>query len=517
MTRAPGLAAATARGFFWMTVMNLTGKVVGFLGQIALARVLLPDHFGLISLAFTISTFADLMQSTGLREVLVRRRAKLQIWSGPAIWLSLAIGLVAAIGLALAAPIAAIAYGKGPVVAHLILILAITAPINALAIVPEARLQQELRFRAIAIMSFLQSAGYLIIALVLALLGLEAYSFAIAILFVSIAKTVVLWHLTKPKIPGRPRFRRSLHLVRETSILIASAAVINIMSQGDKFALGIFHAEADVGAYFFAYNLSIQTVAILALNLSRVLFAVLSKMQDEPERQRNAYVRASRTLISIGAPLCFMQAAGAAPFVRLFLQNDKWAEAIDPLRILSLLMVLHLGWNSSRSLIQVQGRYTFYLKTAAVYASIYLLCVVSASAFGSIVSVAIAAGGVLGCMSVVDVMLALRPLGGSWRDLSRIFTPGIVLGAIAVAPAFAIDFLVPELRTIAGLPLREILLIIAIPIVMATIYIPLIRFYAPDVWHEIAHRVGPKFARLPLLARFAARFRVGTNLPPGAG
>lgn len=513
-TPAPALAAATARGFFWMTFMGVATKIVGFVGQIALARVLLPDDFGLISLAFTVSTFADLVQSYGLREVLVRRRARLKIWAGPAIWLSLYTGLGAGIAMALAAPVAAYFYDKGPQVAYLVLILALTSPINAMVIVPDASMQQALRFRGMAFLQCGYTIGHVLCTITLAMLGCGAYSFAVSMLVMSVVRTATVWMLVKPRFSRRPRLSRSLILLRPSLILIVSAMALNIMAQGDKLALGLFHSEASVGAYFFAYNLSLQTAVLLSLNFARVLFPVMSRMQHDPERLRNAFVRAGRTLMYIGAPLCFLQAAAAGPFIRGMVQSERWLGSIPALQILSIGMAVHMMWNPSRSLIQVQSRYRFYLYSALGYAAGYCGIVIATAKWGDITAVALAAAGALTAVTMLDCVFALRRIGGTLEDVARILLPPMLMAAAAALPAWGLEFIMPRMPRVLGFPLHEMVLLALMPIVTALIYLPLMRFFARDVWDELAHRLGPRMRRVPGLARVAARFKVGAGLAP---
>jgi PST family polysaccharide transporter len=407
-------------------------------------------------------------------------------------------------------------YGKGPIVAHLILILALTAPINAMGIVPDARLQQDLRFRAMASIQSAQTIGQLLLTVTFALLGLGAYSFALSMLVSSSARTVVVWRLTRPRVARRPRFRRSLRLLRPSLVLIASALAVNLMAQGDKLSLGLFHPERDVGAYFFAYNLSLQTAVLLSLNLARVLFPVMTRLQDHPERLRRAFVRAMRVLMFIGAPLCFLQAAAAGPFVRGLVQSEKWFASIPALQVLSLAMAVHLVWNPSRSLVQVQGRYRFYLVSSLAYAAGYIGVVMAASWLGDLTSVAVAAGLMLATISATDAFLAVRRLGGSIEDIGQIFVPPMLMATAAALPAWGLERVVPALPRVLGFPLHEVLLLAAMPAVMAAIYLPLLWWFAPDVWGEIAHRAGPRLARVPGLARAAARFKIGAGLAPPA-
>lgn len=494
----PGLASTAARGFAWMTALTLAAKVFGFVSQIILTWVLAPEDFGLISLAFTVSTFADLVQSFGLREVLVKRQVRMRIWGGPAIWLSLITGLSVMAVMSIAAPIAAIVYGKGWIVAHLIWILALSAPINALGIVPDACLQQQLRFRAVALLGFFQTSGYLFFTVTLALLGFEAYSFALGIVLTASVRLFVVYGLARPTFSLRPRLRRSLHLVRDSLTLIASATINNTMAQGDKFMLGFFHSERDVGFYFFAYNLSLQTVILLALNIGRVLFPVFSKLKDQPDRLRDAFVRAQRTLLTIGGPLCMLQAVGSGPFVRALLSEEKWGEAIRPLQILSVMMFFHIGWSSSRSLVQVAGTYGLFLRSTITYAVSYLTIVFVAAKYGDLIWVSLAAGAALASVSIADTALALRLVGSkSARVVARVYTPGLLVGLGAAVPCLALETYLPAMGMVRGTPVRDVVLLAVLPMVCLAASVPLARWLCPDVYEELASRAAPLLRRLP--------------------
>ena len=67
--------------------------------------------------------------------------------------------------------------------------------------------------------------------------------------------------------------------------------------------------------------------------LGRVLFPAFSKMQDDPERLWNAYLRAVSTVALIGFPI-FTGLAVVAPEAVLLVFGPQWGGAVLPLQIL---------------------------------------------------------------------------------------------------------------------------------------------------------------------------------------
>ena len=91
------LAQKTVSGFFWLTAQTLGSKLVNTVGQVILARLLLPESWGLVGEAYTITAFAGLIQQAGLREILIQRQSHFRRWANPAFWMSLTLGCMGAL------------------------------------------------------------------------------------------------------------------------------------------------------------------------------------------------------------------------------------------------------------------------------------------------------------------------------------------------------------------------------------------------------------------------------------
>jgi O-antigen/teichoic acid export membrane protein len=103
-----GLAATS--GIFWIIIQTICGRASGFIGQLILAKILVPEDFGILGLATTITTFVSVLTDVGIDQVMMQRRPRMHLWATQAFWISLILSTLAAIIMAVIAPIGANLY-----------------------------------------------------------------------------------------------------------------------------------------------------------------------------------------------------------------------------------------------------------------------------------------------------------------------------------------------------------------------------------------------------------------------
>src|SRR4051812_37310450 len=91
---APALPRGSLRAFSWMLTQTLATRLVMFVGQVILARLLTPAEYGVIGLAYSVQAFALLLQNKGVGNILVAKQTEFGRLANPAFWFSLAIGSV---------------------------------------------------------------------------------------------------------------------------------------------------------------------------------------------------------------------------------------------------------------------------------------------------------------------------------------------------------------------------------------------------------------------------------------
>jgi O-antigen/teichoic acid export membrane protein len=430
----PNLGFAAAKGFTYVTAQAVLLKMSSVLGQVALAWLLEPRHFGLVGLCYSVTSLIGVMQNLGLGNVLVQRQRAYQRWAGPILWLSLSVGCVAGFVMFAAAPVVARIYDE-PGVTGLIRVVAVGAPLTALMIVPMARLQIDLQFRTLAIVGIAQGVGQMVLSVLFAYLGFGAYSFVLPLPLVAIAVNVVLWTIVGVGFPWRPRFRKWRYVAGDGLVLTLGRGSFSLISQGDYIVLGMMYASETVGTYFFAFNLSLQFVSLIAPRVVRVLFPVLSRMQATPQRQFSAFVRVQRTVAHVTLPAALLQAAIAAPLIHLVFE-PKWYDAIPLVQILCLgVMFAGAAWGNT-ALLFAQRRYWTFLVVGLVSVGVFYPLAVVGAYYGGAMGIAIGVAVYNVIAVAVGIYATIRPFGGRLADVVRVYRLPLLLSLVAIGPVW---------------------------------------------------------------------------------
>ncbi len=435
------LAQRTSRGFAWLLMQTLGSKAFSAVGQIFLAHLLAPHDYGLVALAYTACTIPGMLRQTGVPQVLVQKQSRFPRWANAGFWMELYLGLGAAILMVLAAPIAAVLFHTRDVVGP-ILVVASSALISPLAAVPGADLTRRLEFRSLALVGLAYNILAMAISVLLAALHFGVYSFVIPLPVCSALRAVAFWRLARPRIRWNPQFRRWWGLAAGSGPLLGASFCAVTIFTAQNLSLGLFHSKEMMGDYFFAWNLASQVVQLLATNLSGVLFPALSTLQNDPQRQLGAFLRAARAMALLAVPICILEIIFARPGVEL-IYGVKWLPAVPMVQYFAAASVFTLLAGLAQNLLSAQGRFLLQLRWAAIAAVLYIpVGFVVGMKYGAVALVATTL--VYGFINTpIGMFLAVRRGGGRARDVAGVLAPPCLLGLAAVIPAVLLLWLLP--------------------------------------------------------------------------
>lgn len=475
---APTLTHHAATGFAWMLGQTIISKAAGMIGQVMMAWFLSPADYGLVGIAYAVSSFPSLIRDAGLAAILVQRQQHLKRWATPAFWLSLVLGLFAALVMLVAAPLAARYYHE-PALLGLIAVVAVGSLFNALGAIPSTIIYIQLRFRLQSLISLVSAILIVVLNVFMAWRHCGAYSFVVPTVLVGAGRTAFVWVAAHYRFSMRMQIRRWRYMIGDSGMLLLAAALGMAISQGDYLILGKFRGQNVTGIFFFAFNLSWQTLTLLTASLGGVLFTTLAKLQSDPERLIQAYLRAARVLALVGAPACLLQAALADPGIHLFFK-PKWFGAIPIVEVLSIAMAIRVVGTTWGALTSAQGRFKLQLATNAVLCVIFLTGVAIGAKLGAGLAVAVTETIFFFITDPLSLFIALRRNHASAaRDVLSIFAPPFGAGVAAVGVAWLVG---------CAFPVSRPYLILKIAVVAAIsigLYIPLIRALAPEPWAEL--------------------------------
>ena len=328
----------TLRGISWMGALRSGTRTIAFVKIAVLARILLPEQFGLVGIALLALSLLEIMTETGINVFLIQEKDELEEYLDTAWIVSIARGIIIALVLFLATPFIA-AFFKSPQAQNLLYLVALIPLIRGFINPAIVRYQKELLFNKEFLFRFSIFSLDAFVAIIIALITRNAASLIWGMVAGAIFE-VIFSHLTiKPR--PKPAFRgEQLKKVVNRGKWITLAGFFNyLFKEVDDIAVGRILNTASLGIYQVAYKISSLPITEIVDVFSRVTFPVFVKIADEPKRLKKAYFK---TLTAVFLLTCL---AGiflfffARPLV-LILLGDKWLAAIPVIRILAFFGVI---------------------------------------------------------------------------------------------------------------------------------------------------------------------------------
>lgn len=367
----PDLKHRTVTGVMWSAGARAVQQFLNFVVTVVIARLLVPEDFGLIAMILVFTGFAMLFVDFGLAAAIVQRKTLDERHLSSAFWMNLGAGLALSGVVAALAPALASIYDE-PRLVLLTLVMSSSFLLGSLAIVQSAVLSRAMNFRrlgGIDIGSTLVGGSAAIAA---AASGYGVWSLVVQLLVSTLARVALLWALTE----WRPRLLFDVHAARELwrfSANLAGFSGVNYWSRNaDNFLIGIFVGPAALGIYGRAYNLMLLPLTQVVGVISRVMFPALSRLQDDPERVKRAYLRAIGIIGLITFPLVAGLLVAAEPFV-LALLGPKWRDVIPVLQILCVAGLTQSVGATVNWIYQSQGRTDLLFKWGLATSAITLV------------------------------------------------------------------------------------------------------------------------------------------------
>jgi len=425
-----GLAVKATRGVFWVGGGQFVRQLVQMLTAIVLARLLVPEDFGLLGMAIVFVGISQLFADFGIGAAIVQSKETPEIALASSFWLNVLIGLLLVAIICLAAPFIAAFYGDERI-EPLIMVLSVTLLLSALMVVPRAILYKELQFQDVVKSQVYGSMVGSLLAIVLALSGFGVWSLVLQPLVGSLMTVVLTFYYSG----WRPRLSYSWHSVRSLanfSMPVLGADLMNYAYRnGDSLIIGKILGSQQLGYYSLAYQIMLYPMTQVSSVIVRVLFPTLSKMQDDMQRFSAAYLKSVATISLITFPLMAGLFALADDFI-LLLFGEKWLPMTDVLRILCWVGLM-------QSVSTSVG--TIYLSTGNPKVSFYFTLFATPLFLGSfligvqwgVVGVAAAYAVATLIVSVANFIVAFRLVGIHLIRLVKVLSPPLISSLVMMA------------------------------------------------------------------------------------
>lgn len=340
MTETPkftGIRALAAKGLLVTGIAQVWRVTIGVISSIVLVRLLTPADFGLFAAVTACLAFITLIQDLGLNQATIQRSTISPGQMSGLFWISVALGVALAIIMFFSAPALAWFFGDARI-EGLAMACSSLLVLGALQSQHIALLNRDLRYRALAAIDVMSATLSAVVGMAIAWFTASYWALFAASLMAVLVSALGAWTLSRWK-PGRPNFEGQFSEIFQFGAGASGFNVVNYFARNaDNLLIGRYYGPTELGLYDRAYRLLLFPLSQFMLPIGRIVFPLLSRLQLEPRRYRQAYFESVSLLVIATQPgLVFAIVFSNDVFLLLF--GPQW---VDAARIFSCLGVAGL-------------------------------------------------------------------------------------------------------------------------------------------------------------------------------
>jgi O-antigen/teichoic acid export membrane protein len=469
------LRTRVSQGLAWKMATQVVGQGSRTIVAIVLARLLTPKEFGLAGMALVFTGIVGIFTDLALGIALIQRKTITEADRSTVFWTTMAAGLLCTAGGIAAAPLVGDFFSNDEVI-PLFAVTSLGFVFSAFSVTQVALLTREMDFRSLELREMIATVASAVIALVLAVMGFGAWAIVIqSVAAIAIGSTLV-WVLSSWR-PTRAYSGESLRTLGSFGSKTLVARILGYLNLNvDNLLIGRYIGSRALGVYTIAYNVMFLPLSRITAPIQQVLFAAFVRLQDEPRRLGDAWLRGNRLVSAIAVPAFAGIAVVAPDFVPVVL-GPQWHEVIPVLQLLSLAGIAQSYQTLNWAVLQARG------KVGLVLWFMWFSCAVTVGGF-----VIGLQWGVVGVAASYAVARTIVLVGNTWLScretqitVLRFAKEHIDLAAITIGMAAVVY--VARLALVEEVP-QGVRLVVLVALGGAT-YCALVACFARDVVAEI--------------------------------
>lgn len=333
-------------------------KVIEAVAQIVvlaiLARLLTPEDFGILSAVLVVAGLASMSYQVGVGPALVQRAEIRDDHLSSAFWFSTILAFV----------VTAVCYYSSPFLAQILNIADLTPYLRVASlvfllegasVVSISLLSRQYKFKTLAIANAASYViGFGVVGITAAFAGLGTWSLIAAYLGrAAINSTIV--------IAGAPSIKVRHGTIQALKELLWYGGGFTIgrlfnyaATQGDNFVAARLLGASSLGVYSRAYQLIVMPASLFGRVIDRVLFPIMSGVQNDSDRISRAYLRCYAAATTLSIPVSIILVVYAHDIIQIIL-GPGWEEAVLPLQILATGLMFRTGYKITDVVIRSIG------------------------------------------------------------------------------------------------------------------------------------------------------------------
>jgi O-antigen/teichoic acid export membrane protein len=423
---------------FWKLMERGGSQGISFVVSIVLARILLPEEYGLIALIMIFISLANVFVQGGFNSALIQKKDADDIDFSTVFYISLFIAGLLYIVLFFSAPSIARFYEQLQLIA-VIRVLSITLFFGTVNSIQIAVISRNMQFKKLFYSSFGAIIASGIVGIIMAYKGFGVWALVAQQIINQLFSTLIMWFTVK----WRPKllfsFKRLQGLLSFGWKILVSNLINTLFLNLRSLIIGKIYS-ADMLGYF---NRGKQFPLIIITNVNgsiqSVMLPAYSSEQGNRKRVKDMVRRSITTSSFIVFPIMVGLAIVSKPLVTLVL-TDKWLPCVPFLQIFCATYMLMPIHTANLQAIKALGYSGKILKIELIKKILELTVLIISLNYGIY---AIAVGGLIA--SLISLVINSYPnielLNYSYKEQLKDVTPSLMISIVMGIVVYSIEFI----------------------------------------------------------------------------
>ncbi len=429
------------KALLWKLLERFGVQGAQFILQIILARLLSPEHYGVLAIMIIFTNLANVFIQTGFNTALIQNKDVTEEDYSSVFWVTLGVAGVLYTAIYFTAPLIADFYSMPELVSPFRVLALMLFP-GALNSVQIAKVSREMDFKKV----FYSNVGAIITAgivgIIIALLGGGLWALVAQTMLNIFIAAIVMKFTSKLKLRFVINWKRVKVLFSYGWKLLVSGLVDTLYQDLQALIVGKKYDSATLG--FFNKGKQFPQFIMTSINstVQSVMLPALSEKQDKKEELK-ALMRQSITLSAyVVFPMMAGLAGVAKPLITLLL-TEVWLPCVPFIQVYCFSLAFWPVHSCNLQAINAMGRSDIFLKLEIIKKSYGLTAIIIAVAFFESPLAIAMTGAITAFLSFfVNAFPNKKLIGYSYFEQVRDILPSF-LAALAMCAAVLFVGLLP--------------------------------------------------------------------------
>jgi O-antigen/teichoic acid export membrane protein len=339
----------------WSTITEILAKLVMPISNMILARLLVPEAFGVVATITMITSFADMISDAGFQKYLIQREFKTEKEkydnTSVAFWTNLLLSFFIWVVIALfATPISNLVGSPG--LELVIIISCISLSLTSFSSIQTALYRRGFDYKTLFVTRMISICIPFVITIPLTLLWHSYWALVIGTISGNLTNAVVLTLKSKWKPTAFYSFSILKGMISFSIWSLVESVAVWLISWGDTFIVGTLLNSYYLGLYKTSMSTVNSIIALITSSTLSILLTALSRLQNDEQEYQLMFFKFQR----VAGLFVFPMGVGMfmySDFITNILLGSQWEEASRFVGIWGLMSAISIVFSTYSGIVYI--------------------------------------------------------------------------------------------------------------------------------------------------------------------